>query len=248
MNSPDFSGIKVILLDIEGTTTTLDFVHKKLFSYAKESVEGFLQQNGTKADVKKLVSELKSLHGKHSFENQKPERWNSETYQDCINSASEFVRFLISQDSKNPALKGLQGLIWEEGYRKGALKGEVYSDVPPAMERWARSGIGICIYSSGSVLAQKLIFNTTEYGDLTQFISNFFDTAVGAKREYTSYARISQLLNTPPGDILFISDVIEEIRAAEMAGYRALLIERVSTISHGETCPNVIHNFNNLLQ
>ena len=96
-------------------------------------------------------------------------------------SASAYLEWLMDRDVKSPALKRLQGLIWEGGYRTGELKGQVFPDVPPAFTRWRDAQVTIAIYSSGSVLAQRLLFGATEQGDLTPFISGFFDTGVGCE-------------------------------------------------------------------
>jgi enolase-phosphatase E1 len=123
-------------------------------------------------------------------------------------------------------LKELQGLIWEAGYRSGQLRGEVYPDVPPALQRWGESGVRTAIYSSGSELAQRQLFQSTAYGDLTPRISGFFDTAVGAKGNAASYARIADALRERPEYVLFVSDVVAEITAAASAGCPVVLMVR----------------------
>ena len=131
-----------------------------------------------------------------------------------------YVEWLMDRDRKSPGLKLLQGRIWEGGYRAGVLKGEVFSDVPPALQRWRDAGLDVAIYSSGSELAQRLIFGSTAYGDLTRFISRFFDTAVGAKGAPASYRRIAAELGRAPDRLLFISDVTTELDAASAGGMR----------------------------
>ena len=133
---------------------------------------------------------------------------------------------LMDRDSKAPALKELQGLIWEEGYRDGALAGDVFDDVPRAFARWRDAGTLIGFYSSGSVLAQQWLFRTVPSGDLTPFIRWYFDTAVGAKREPTSYARIADRVELPPPEITFVSDTTAELDAARIAGMRTVLSVR----------------------
>src|SRR5688572_31886471 len=98
----------------------------------------------------------------------------------------------MDRDSKSPGLKALQGMIWQEGYASGELHGVVFDDVPKALKRWRAAGIRAAIYSSGSVLAQKLIFGTTQFGDLTPLFDGFFDTAVGPKRDANSYRMIAR--------------------------------------------------------
>ncbi len=132
----------------------------------------------------------------------------------------------MDRDMKSPALKRLQGLIWEGGYRTGELKGQVFSDVPPAFARWRDAQVTLAIYSSGSVLAQRLLFGATEQGDLTAFITAFFDTGVGAKRWPDSYRRISDELSRAAHEVLFVSDTPAELDAARAAGCQVLLAER----------------------
>jgi enolase-phosphatase E1 len=132
----------------------------------------------------------------------------------------------MAKDSKATPLKCLQGKIWEAGYAKGELQGEVYPDVPPAFKRWRLQRREICIYSSGSVLSQQLLFHSIPSGDLTRLIAAFFDTRVGAKTETESYIRIAQSLTRSPHDFLFISDAVKEVTAANDAGMQAILCNR----------------------
>jgi enolase-phosphatase E1 len=133
---------------------------------------------------------------------------------------------LMDRDEKSTGLKSLQGKIWEEGYRSGELKGEVYPDVPPALERWRRQGIDIAIFSSGSVQAQRSLFGNTAAGDLTRFIRAYFDTTTGPKTAPHSYARITAALGRSPSEVLFLSDVGAELDAALTAGMRTALCVR----------------------
>src|SRR5262249_49490462 len=136
---------------------------------------------------------------------------------------ARYVHWLMDRDRKSTPLKSLQGKIWEAGYRSGELRGRVFDDVPPALIEWSEQGKRIAIYSSGSVLAQRLLFGCTDAGDLTRFITSYFDTAVGDKREAGSYRLIAEALETEPTRIVFISDVANELAAAESAGLSVLL-------------------------
>jgi enolase-phosphatase E1 len=136
----------------------------------------------------------------------------------------------MERDRKSPGLKELQGLIWEQGYQTGDLRGLVYEDVPPAMRRWKRMGIGVAIYSSGSELAQRRLFESTRHGDLTPLITAFFDTRAGAKVDAGSYHRIADALRCPADRILFVSDVTRELVAASAAGCVPRLIERPGNV------------------
>ena len=227
MSTPgDDSTIHVILLDIEGTTTPVDFVYKTLFPYASQNVERFLREPSRDPDIRLLVEDLYAQHQRDDDAGAHPPPWNADTQESQLHSGAEYVRWLIAADSKITPLKTLQGKIWQQGYARGELHGEVYADVPPALARWRSQGREVCIYSSGSVLAQQLLFRSTLAGDLTKFISRHFDTAIGAKTESDSYRKIAESLGRAPGEVLFISDSIKEIDAARMASMPGLLCMR----------------------
>ncbi len=148
----------------------------------------------------------------------------------------------MDRDEKITALKTIQGIIWEEGYRNGTLRAELYPDVPPALRRWARAGLRLFVYSSGAVAAQKLLFGHTPEGDLTALFQGYFDTKVGPKREAASYVTICRGANVPPGEMLFLSDVEAELDAAHEAGLQTCQLVRAQdgtapTLQH-ETAPD----------
>ena len=201
---------RAILLDIEGTTTPIAFVHEVLFSYAREHVKEFLANNADEArsDITRLREE------------QATDVSNGEQPPPEIEA---YVEWLIARDRKSTGLKSLQGKIWRQGYLDGSLKSQVYADVAPAFARWRAQGLSISIFSSGSVLAQQLLFAHTDAGDLTKYIDQYFDTNVGKKDEAESYRKIAEALDLPAGEILFVSDVVTELDAATEAGMQALL-------------------------
>ena len=186
---------EVLLFDVEGTTTAIDFVHKTLFPYSKERIPVFVKANTHLPVIEDLLKEFGLLE------------W-------------------IATDKKEGRLKELQGLIWDSGYQCGDFKGHVYPDVRPAFEKWKAEGKTIAIYSSGSVHAQKCIFKYSTDGDLTPFISAYFDTAVGAKREPSSYDTIARELKTLASGICFFSDIKEELDAAKLAGLDTIQVFR----------------------
>jgi len=149
----------------------------------------------------------------------------------------------MDQDRKSTGLKSLQGKIWEEGYRSGELKGEVYPDVLPALERWRAEGIDVAIFSSGSVQAQRSLFRNSVAGDLTRFIRGYFDTTTGPKREPESYTRIAGAVQRSPSEVLFVSDIAEELDAAKAAGMRTALCVRRLESRHPASEHQVIHSF-----
>jgi enolase-phosphatase E1 len=132
------------------------------------------------------------------------------------------------QDKKITPLKTLQGMVWDEGYREGAFTGHVYEDAARNLKAWQTCGLHLYVYSSGSEHAQKLLFSHTEYGDLTPWFSGYFDTRVGGKREAGSYRHISEEIRIPPQNLLFLSDIKEELDAAKLAGLNTIWLVRDS--------------------
>ena len=222
----DETAVRAILLDIEGTTTPVDFVTKTLFPYATRKLETFLRENSANPEIHAL---RKDLHTEHQLDERNklgPPRWHDGSEEERLRSSVAYGQWLIARDSKSTPLKTLQGKIWQQGYASGELKGEVYPDVPVAFERWKRKGKEIRIYSSGSVLAQELLFASVSTGDLTGYIASFSDTRWGAKTEADSYGRIAASAGYQPTQFLFLSDAGKEIRAARLAGMQALLCQR----------------------
>lgn len=226
----DEAAIRALLLDIEGTTTPIDFVTKVLFPYASRNIKSFLREKSQDQAVRTLITELCKQQQQDAESGLRPPTWNKEDQKAGLESAAAFCRWLIEKDSKCTALKSLQGIIWQAGYASGELRGQVYPDVPRAFERWRRQKREIAIFSSGSVLAQHLIFETTPFGDLTGFIRDYFDTRVGAKQDPSSYKKIAALLGRSPDAALFISDARKEIEAAKAAGMQGVLCDRSEQI------------------
>ena len=212
-------GVKSVLLDIEGTTTPISFVHDVLFSYARARVRQFLASNFDSDEVGADVALLREEQALDVREGRNPPPLDDAE----VESIAKYVEWLIARDSKSTGLKSLQGKIWREGYLTGNLKARVFADVRPALERWRAKGLNVSIFSSGSVLAQQLLFAHTEAGDLTTLIGNYFDTNVGKKGEADSYRRIAAALRLRADEILFISDVVAELNAASEAGMKTLL-------------------------
>jgi enolase-phosphatase E1 len=243
------SQIRVILLDIEGTTTPVDFVYQTLFPYANRKLGSFLREHAQSPEIQTLIEDLRTQHELDERSGWQPPAWLNEQEEARLRSSAAYGQWLMARDSKCTPLKSLQGKIWQQGFLSGELRGEVYPDVPVAFERWRRQKRTISIYSSGSVLAQQLLFRTATSGDLTPYISEFFDTRVGAKTEAESYKKITASFSYSPQQFLFISDALKEIEAARSAGMQAILCVRVpvpgAALSHGQA--EAIHNFHNVL-
>jgi enolase-phosphatase E1 len=216
----------LILLDIEGTTTPIDFVYKTLFPFARARVKDYLSRNWDAAEIQAELAQLRAEHSADAAQGLNPPELEGESSIERIDSTVAYIHWLMDRDRKSTPLKAIQGRIWEEGYQAGELFGEVFDDVPPAFARWRRQNKLICIYSSGSALAQKLLFAHTTAGALTNYIYRYFDTTIGHKIEADSYRRIAEELRFAPADVVFISDAIAELDAARAAGMKTILALR----------------------
>ncbi|MFA5919808.1 MAG: acireductone synthase [Methylococcaceae bacterium] len=204
--------IKAIVTDIEGTTSSLSFVKEVLFPYARANLADFVHHHKDEPQVETLLEESCMEIGAEL---------------DTGQLIAQLIQW-IDEDKKVTPLKSLQGLIWEAGYQKGDFKGHVYPDAADYLKVWKANGLDLYIYSSGSVYAQKLLFAHTEYGDLTPLFSGYFDTHIGGKKEQESYCKIAEQLGLPADQILFLSDIKEELDAAKAAGFKTLWLTRDS--------------------
>lgn len=202
--------IAAILTDIEGTTSSISFVKDVLFPYARRALPGFVRAHGQEPEVRRWLDVVATEHG-------------SICSDDVI---VETLQGWIDQDRKHTALKALQGMIWDAGYRDADFTAHIYPDAAPALRGWYEQGYPLYVYSSGSVPAQKLFFGHSDAGDLTPLFSGWFDTEVGGKRDADSYRAIAGRIGAPAEKILFLSDVVEELDAAREAGMQTRLIDR----------------------
>ena len=244
--SSQYSSIHWLLLDIEGTTTPVDFVYETLFPFASAHVESYLYRHSAELEARHLLSELRAEQAADAAMDPQASVWMRGTSDEEIATAANYVRHLIAIDRKTTPLKTLQGKIWEEGYRSGSLLGEVYEDVPRAFERWKKEEKRIAIFSSGSVLAQKLLFGHSNAGDLTKYIELYFDTTTGPKREAASYSTIASAMGTESGSVLFVSDVEAELDAAKEAGMQTALMLRPGIAEAAKSRHATIKSFEGL--
>ena len=203
--------IRAILTEIEGTTSSISFVKDVLFPYARRALPGFVATHHDDPEVRRWLDVVAIEHG-------------------SICSDAVIVETLqgwIDLDRKHTALKALQGMIWKAGYHDADFTAHIYPDAAPALRTWHAAGLPLYVYSSGSVPAQQLFFGHSDAGDLTPLISGWFDTEVGGKREAASYARIATDIGLPPANLLFLSDVVEELDAARDAGLQTVLVDRL---------------------
>lgn len=214
------------MLDIEGTTTPIDFVYKVLFPHARNRVKDYLRRNLSLPAVRADIAGLFAENAEDMRRGLDPPPLGEPVEEVPIDAVERYVQWLMDRDRKTTPLKSLQGKIWDEGYSRGELRSQVFEDVPRAFKRWRTQRKKVFIYSSGSVLAQKLLFANTESGDLTEFIGGYFDTTIGAKNDAESYRRIAGELKLQPRAVLFVSDVSGELDSAASAGFETLLCVR----------------------
>jgi enolase-phosphatase E1 len=208
-----------VVLDIEGTTSSVSYVYDVLFPYVRAHLDAFLAANWNDGEVQRVCTQIARDAGADSLS-----AWCGET-EPRRHLLAEIGR-LMDRDAKTTGLKELQGLIWRSGYETGVLRSHVFADVPAALDEWRGQGIRRAVYSSGSVTAQKLFFGHTSHGDLLPLLDAHFDTAIGAKRDPASYHRIAAALELAPRRLAFFSDVVEELDAARIADWQTILVIR----------------------
>lgn len=202
--------IRAIVTDIEGTTSSIDFIHQSLFPYARKHLRAFLKAQAQQPEVRAQLDEVNRLEARTL----------------SVDEAATVLERWIDEDKKLTPLKALQGMVWKQGYEAGELKGHVYADTPVCLKRWHAAGKQLYVYSSGSVEAQKLIFGFSDAGDLTPLFAGYFDTRIGAKREASSYRAILQQIGFAGDEVLFLSDIGEELEAAREAGMKTCQLLR----------------------
>ena len=201
----------LILTDIEGTTSSISFVKDVLFPYARRALPGFVRERGHEPEVRRWLDAVATEHGAV-----------------CDDGVIvEILQGMIDEDRKHTALKALQGMIWQDGYRSADFTAHIYPDAAMQLRAWHAAGLPLAVYSSGSVPAQKLFFGHSDAGDLTGLFDAWFDTEVGHKRDAGSYRTIAQRFGRAPDTIVFLSDVVEELDAAREVGLRTVLVDRL---------------------
>lgn len=221
----------VVLLDIEGTTTPISFVTDVLFPYAAAAIPAFVAEHHQRPEVAAAIALI-------AADATAEERAQ---HQSLSELALAVVRRQMAGDVKATGLKQLQGLVWQHGYESGVVRGQVYADVAAQFRAWTTAGRKVAIYSSGSVLAQKLIFGYSEAGDLRPYISAYFDTTSGPKREAASYIAIAAALGVAPGAITFATDQPGEAHAAAGAGCAAVVLMRPGNAPLPANLPFPVH-------
>ena len=234
--------VTAILLDIEGTTTPVDYVFGVLFPFAQTQMQTFLRIQGHTPEVQADIDLLRQDHGADIAQGLEVPPWSNAEPE----AALPYIQTLMAADRKTTGLKSLQGKIWDQGYRDGTLQSQIFPDVAPALRAWVEAGKTSYIFSSGSVQAQQSLFRYTEAGDLTPLIQGYFDTRTGPKQEMDSYRFIAGAIATPPHQILFISDVVAELTAAQGAGMAVYLSVRPGNAPTDPQGLPVITTFNEI--
>jgi len=209
-NNEQAMPIHAILTDIEGTTSSISFVKDVLFPYARRALPAFVAARSKEPGVRRWLDAVATENGGMCDDRM----------------IVEVLQGWIDEDRKHTALKALQGMIWADGYRSADFTAHIYPDAAPALTAWKEAGIPLYVYSSGSVPAQRLFFGHSDAGDLTPLFSGWFDTEIGGEREAASYRRIAEVIGVAPSEILFLSDVVEELDAAREAGLATVLVDR----------------------
>ncbi len=214
----NFTNIKAIVTDIEGTTTSLSFVKDVLFPYADTHMQAFAEKHQADPCVMGQLEAVRRQSGHPEF-----------SLPDIVAQ----LRQWIAEDKKVTPLKAIQGMLWEEGYKNGDFTGHVYDDAVRNLRAWHEQGLKLYVYSSGSTHAQKLLFGYSDAGDLMDLFSGYFDTQIGHKRETAAYARILSTLECSAAQILFLSDIPEELDAARQVGLQTCCLIRENQPTSG---------------
>lgn len=211
-------------MDIEGTVTSISFVSDVLFPYFRSNLH----------KIKSMLNEplvLQALNeSKVLIEKENPEVSNLD-----IDTILDFLNKWSLEDRKITPLKTLQGLIWEDAYKSGEIKGHLYDEVAEKLKEWKNHNIHLGIFSSGSVAAQKLLFGFSVSGDLNPLFDHNFDTLTGGKKDHQTYQKISEIIGLNPTDCLFLSDRVDELEAAKKSGWNTIQLCRENMPSNWKT-------------
>lgn len=222
--------IKAIVTDIEGTTSSIDFVHQVLFPYSTKALPEYVRKYAKQEEIEAIIAEVKR---------------ESQQLDGDLETVITTLLSWIAADKKITPLKSLQGFIWEDGYKNNHFQGHLYEDAYRNLVAWQQLGIKLYVFSSGSVKAQKLLFGYSKYGDLTYLFTDYFDTKIGNKKSVAAYQNIAQAIAFPPSEILFLSDVIAELDGAADAGLQTVLLDRQQNISNSNN-HDLVTNFDGI--
>ena len=220
---------KCVLLDIEGTVSDVRFVYDVMFPFAKNEMRTFLRDNWSSARVQDAIRTVASDAGISNIDTWLGSSWQT-TSTPGMDRLANHLDELMAKDSKSTGLKQLQGMVWQSGFETGMIQAELFDDVVPSLQEWRDAGLDIRIYSSGSILAQTMFFKHTVLGDLSSFFSSHYDTTIGGKKESASYTKIAADSQFEPSEIVFVTDIYEELVAAQQAGLQVVASVRPNNV------------------
>ena len=242
--------IRAVLLDIEGTTTPITFVTEVLFPYVRREINSYLTKRW---DCEEVQNDIEALRNQSKLDQNDDsltlpviKETSDNSKDDVISSVVENVTKQMDLDRKIGPLKQLQGHMWKFGYESGELQGAIYDDVLPALKKWNEMNIPVYIYSSGSIAAQKLLFGNSDKGDLLHYIKGHFDTTSGLKVNSESYQNILQEIKVEPKELLFVTDSVKELHAANASNITLRLSVRPGNAPVQEKEFTEIHSFDEL--
>lgn len=221
-------GIRAIVVDTAGTTTDLDFIHNVLFPYSVKALPEFLERNQHNVLVDNCISDVRDI----ALE---PDA--------SLARVTEILQQWVMEDRK-ATLKTLQGLIWKEGYAKGEFTGHIYPDFITAIKAYRAQNLRVYSFSSGSAEAQAMLFGHSDGGDLNPLFNGHFDTRTGSKVDKQAYLNIINTISLTGKQILFVSDNLDELKAAAAAGMLVCQMVREDGIHTGDY--RTVRNFDEL--
>jgi enolase-phosphatase E1 len=228
---PDFGACRGVLLDIEGTVSPIRFVYDEMFPYARREIPGYVQAHWGDPSFSGTVDAIADDVGLESSK-----EWMESEQRAGAQAVIDVAIGMMDADKKATGLKRLQGEVWQAGFESGELVAQLFPDVFPALQRWKEQGLDVRIYSSGSVKAQLLFFRYTEVGDLLSLLGGHYDTTTGPKKEAASYTAIAGQFELEPPQVLFCSDLVDELNAARDAGMKTLLCMRPGNAEVADDC------------
>lgn len=209
-----------VVLDLEGTTSAAGFILGDLYDYARPRLAGWLDQHAADPAIAQARAQVIASQNLPADAG--------------TDSVVAVLHRWMDDDVKATPLKTIQGQIWAAGFDRGEIASHFFDDVIPRLRAWHASGVGLAVFSSGSVASQVPWFRHSPDGDLTPLVSAYFDTVnAGPKKEPASYRQIAERLGQEPGRLAFFSDHPDELEAASAAGWQVVALSREGEPWHG---------------
>ncbi|EXG79778.1 acireductone synthase [Cryptosporangium arvum] len=204
---------RVVVLDIEGTTSAAGFVQGDLYDYARPRLRSWIADH---ADDPAIVSAVADTRAEGGLADDAD-----------LDAVVAVLHGWMDTDVKATPLKTIQGQLWAAGFAAGELRSHFFADVVPRLREWHERGLRLVSFSSGSIASQVPWYRHADAGDLTPLIEDYFDTVkAGSKREVSSYEKIASALGVAGDDTLFLTDLPAELDAAAAAGWQVIGVRR----------------------